>query len=109
MWLANLAKHFVDYCHASEVPVSIHNFRSDFSEWALRTHKESTCFQDWHREYGNCDFRYAICRNIEFLFKESIGVDEDLRSHPIWKELLIQDLEFVKYRPIKESKTIVTQ
>lgn len=108
LWLADLAKHFVDYCHASEGDVLIQNFRSDFSRWMQVTHTDSITFQAWYRCYKSSDFRQAVSRNIEFLFKESIGVDEKLRSQPIWGELLVQDSQFLKCYPMKETKTIVT-
>lgn len=108
LWLADLAKHFVDYCHASEGDVSIQNFRSDFSTWIQATHNDSLAFQAWYSSYKSDDFRQAVSRNIEFLFKESIGVDEKLRSQPIWGELLVQDSQFLKIHPMKETKTIVT-
>ncbi|KAF4628025.1 hypothetical protein G7Y89_g10124 [Cudoniella acicularis] len=106
-WLSNLAKHFVDYSQTREKEnVSIFKFRSEFSEWMKRNHWESPAFQSWFQEYGKDDFRPAIAANIHFLFKESIGVDENLRSHSIWHELM--DKDFVKKEPIVEGETIVT-
>ncbi|KAF7945550.1 hypothetical protein EAE96_010317 [Botrytis aclada] len=108
-WLANLSKHFVDYSLALQEQrkkVSIHNFRADFAQWCQKMHTESSKFQSWYLEYGRNDFRQAISANINFLFKESLGVTSKLRSLHIWKETL--ELTSVKKHPIKESKTIVT-
>ncbi|TGO20845.1 hypothetical protein BPAE_0261g00010 [Botrytis paeoniae] len=108
-WLANLSKHFVDYslaCQEQRKKVSIHNFRADFAQWCQKMHTESSKFQSWYLEYGRDDFRQAISANINFLFKESMGVTSKLRSLYIWKETL--ELTSIKEHPIEENKTIVT-
>ncbi|KAM0129671.1 hypothetical protein ACHAP3_007700 [Botrytis cinerea] len=108
-WLANLSKHFVDYslaCQGKRERVSIHKFRADFAQWCQKTHTESSKFQSWYLEYGRDDFRQAISANINFLFKESVGVTSKLRSLYIWKEAL--ELTSIKEHPIKENMTIVT-
>lgn len=109
MWVAGLAKHFVDYCQAAvdeRKQVSVHNFRTDFSRWIQKMHGESPDFQSWYRKYESDDFRRAVAANIQFLFKESIGVDDELRAMPIWNELLERD--FIPVQQPKESKTVVT-
>ncbi|KAF7916714.1 hypothetical protein EAE99_009607 [Botrytis elliptica] len=108
-WLANLSKHFVDYslaCQKQKKKVSIHNFRADFAQWCQKIHTDSSKFQSWYLEYGRDDFRQAISANINFLFKESMGVTSRLRSLYIWEETL--ELTSIKEYPIKENKTIVT-
>lgn len=107
MWLANLAKHFIDYCQAAEVPVTISRFREDFGDWLQNCHSLSGKFQAWYGAYHGNDFRSAITRNIQFLFKESIGVDKTLRRMPIWNELL--EMNHIKPHYQRETKTIVTK
>jgi DNA (cytosine-5)-methyltransferase 1 len=106
LWLANLAKHFVDFCQSSEHPVSIHHFRFDFYAWLEQTHGASLAFNSWYQEYGNQDFRRAVARNIHFLFKESVGVDGGLRSQPIWRETMERDS--IPNQQIQEKMTVVT-
>ncbi|KAB8293434.1 hypothetical protein EYC80_007749 [Monilinia laxa] len=109
LWLANLSKHFVDYslaCQEQRKEVSIHNFRSDFAQWGRKIHAGSEKFQSWYQEYGRDDFRQAISANITFLFKESVGITEILRSLQIWKEIL--EKSSIKQHPMKENMTIVT-
>ncbi|ESZ94088.1 hypothetical protein SBOR_5508 [Sclerotinia borealis F-4128] len=109
LWLANLSKHFVDYsleCQDRKKKVSIHNFRADFAHWGWKAHTGSAKFQSWYLEYGRDDFRQAISANINFLFKESVGVTEKLRSLYIWKETL--EKSGISQQPIKENMTIVT-
>lgn len=109
LWLANLAKHFVDYSqwavHA-KMQVSVFNFRVEFSQWLQRRHGMSSSFQSWYQKYQSDDFRQAVATNIHFLFKESIGVNDKLRRQPIWNELL--EKEIVPVQDIKESMTVVT-
>ncbi|RDL31841.1 uncharacterized protein BP5553_09243 [Venustampulla echinocandica] len=108
LWLANLAKHFVDYSQqCGENQVSVFKFRDDFSQWICEHHGESPDFRDWYQQYGGRDdFRQAVAVNIQFLFKESLGVDESLRSQPIWSELMVKDA--IRKQPIVEEKTVVT-
>ncbi|CZR57572.1 related to cytosine C5-DNA-methyltransferase [Phialocephala subalpina] len=106
IWLANLAKHFVDYCEASERTICLQDFRSDFSNWMKRHHKHSPSFRSWYEEYDNDDFRRQVAANISFLFKETTGVDEKLRSELIFKEVLERDS--IPMQKVEEQKTIVT-
>lgn len=106
VWLANLAKHFVDFCEACQHPVSIRHFRSDFYTWLEDTHRSSSRFWSWYQKYDNEDFSRAVVANINFLFKESIGMDEELRSHPIWGEIMERDS--IPHQQIQEKKTVVT-
>lgn len=107
IWLANLAKHFVDFSQSvAENTVSIHRFRSEFAQWIKKHHWESPAFQDWYNQFGVDDFRTQIVTNIRFLFKEAVGVNEDLRSEPIFKEVM--DMNSVPEQPMVETKTIVT-
>jgi DNA (cytosine-5)-methyltransferase 1 len=106
LWLANLAKHFVDFCEACEDPISIHNFRSDFHTWLEDTHGTSSRFRSWYQKYDNEDFSRAVVANVNFLFKESIGVNEELRSQPIWSETMEKDS--IPYQQIQEKQTVVT-
>jgi DNA (cytosine-5)-methyltransferase 1 len=109
LWLANFAKHFVDYslaCQAEKREVSIHNFRAHFIKWCKKLHADSPHFQTWCLEYGRDDFRVAVAANVNFLFKESIGVSEGLRSLRIWKETI--EKSSIEAHPIQEKMTVVT-
>ena len=109
LWLADLAKHFVDYCQSSvneKKRVSVYNFRTEFAQWVQKRHGKSSNFQLWYNKYQSDDFRQAVAANIRFLFKECIGVDEKLRRQPIWNELLEKDA--VPVQELKELKTVVT-
>ncbi|TVY49256.1 DNA (cytosine-5)-methyltransferase [Lachnellula occidentalis] len=106
-WLADLAKHFVDYCHTfNENEVSVFDFRASFSQWLEKMHAPSTSYQKWRKQYGKTDFRQPIAANIKFLWKEAMGVDLELMSNPIWAEL--KEKNHIPKQQITESKTVVT-
>ena len=107
IWLADFAKHFVDYLQASDRPISLHRFRRNFYEWLVETHSISSEFQEWYKRYNKEDFRSAVSVNIAFLFTESMGVNPDLESHPVWSEVMSQDS--VPKQEIEEQETIVTE
>ncbi|KAG4433357.1 hypothetical protein IFR05_011163 [Cadophora sp. M221] len=110
LWLADFAKHFVDYCQASVdsgQPITLHRFRRDFYLWLMKKHQTSLAFRAWCRLYNNRDFRSAVSTNINFLFLESMGIDQNLNSLPIWSAIMSQDI--VPTQEIEEEKTIVTQ
>jgi len=109
LWVANLAKHFVDYSERAmekRKEVSVHDFRERFSKWIRKVHKGSTGFKSWYESYQSDDFRNAVAVNISFLFKESVGVNEKLRHLVIWKELL--EKNFVPFQKLHTDRTIVT-
>jgi DNA (cytosine-5)-methyltransferase 1 len=108
-WLANLSKHFVDFCEArvdEGREVSIHDFRLEFAQWLQTVHAKSSAFRSWYEEYESNDFRRAISININFLFKESVGVDENLRRLPIWGQLI--DMDYIPCQTMQQQQTIVT-
>ena len=63
-------------------------------------------FQSWYDKYEGDDFRRAVSFNINFLFKESIGVRDELRKQPIWSEVLEKD--YIPLQDVKQAQTIVT-
>ncbi|EPE27851.1 S-adenosyl-L-methionine-dependent methyltransferase [Glarea lozoyensis ATCC 20868] len=106
-WIANLAKHFVDFCHScGPMAVTTSKFRQEFAQWIWGQHKVSSEFQEWFNGYGSRNFLPAVAANIVFLNKECYGMDDELRSQPIFSELLTMDA--VPKQKIEEVKTIVT-
>ncbi|RDW73760.1 hypothetical protein BP5796_07202 [Coleophoma crateriformis] len=109
LWLADFAKHFVDFCRSRRTDpkrVSIHDFRTNFSKWIWKMHKSASKFRAWYAQHSGNDFRRAVNQNVTFLFKEAIGVDARLRRESIWAEVL--DKTFIEQHPIKEENTVVT-
>jgi DNA (cytosine-5)-methyltransferase 1 len=109
VWLANLAKHFVDYLeHASRrhIEVSIHNFKADFVRLLEKMHRTSPIYQAWYSQYNRRDFRSHIAANIEFLWKETNGISKALLRHPIWKE--VKSMDFIPMQKLRAKGTVVT-
>lgn len=109
VWLANLAKHFVDYLeHVSRrrMEVFIHNFKADFVRWLEKMHRTSPIYQAWYSQYNRRDFRGHIAANIEFLWKEANGISKALLRHPIWKE--VKSMDFIPMQKLRAKSTVVT-
>lgn len=109
VWLANLAKHFINYSESvieNGVKVSIHNFKTDFSEWLENTHGDSPTYQAWYKQYNRRDFRCHVSANIDFLWKETYSISKPILRHPIWKE--VKSMDFIPKQKIRETRTVVT-
>ncbi|OPB36747.1 hypothetical protein A0O28_0058270 [Trichoderma guizhouense] len=116
LWVADLAKHFVDFLCIMEEnkrSVSIHHFRSTFAAWLKESHGRSPEFTEWLNQHPSDDYRTSIAANIGFLHKETLGVLDHHKaySHAIWAE--IWEFESFKRNPPKiemaNPPTIVTQ
>ncbi|KAI0000089.1 hypothetical protein F4779DRAFT_631226 [Xylariaceae sp. FL0662B] len=63
LWIADLAKHVIDYCNHLEEKgrrAVIHDFKSRFSIWACRKHSKSAAFERWYSAANSKnDFRGA--------------------------------------------------
>ncbi|KAI1124616.1 S-adenosyl-L-methionine-dependent methyltransferase, partial [Nemania abortiva] len=117
LWIADFAKHVVDYCEHRRLlgeSASLRDFKSRFSDWVVSKHKSSVVFEKWHRANGSTDFRSALNANSDYIFEQANGIDFIITScHSIWREVK----SFDQYRPnlvamgqpIKDIfKTVVT-
>ncbi|KAK1979214.1 hypothetical protein LZ30DRAFT_772304 [Colletotrichum cereale] len=91
LWIADLAKHVVDYLSAAldeRRQVVFRDFRSAFHTWLSEKHGHSEAFGQWRRQYQRTDFCNAVAANLEFIYKEASGVLEDkVESIYLWKEI----------------------
>ncbi|KZL75711.1 DNA methyltransferase Dim-2, partial [Colletotrichum tofieldiae] len=92
LWVADLAKHVVDYLSAAldeKRRVVFQDFRSDFNAWLVKKHEDSEVFSQWRQQYRRTDFCGAIIANLEFIYKEASGVlgHNKVRSIYLWKEI----------------------
>ncbi|KAI1849645.1 hypothetical protein JX266_004594 [Neoarthrinium moseri] len=108
LWIADLTKHVLDYCehlHAKKRRVVLHDFRECFGDFVSSTHQKSPVFQKWFRAHGSTDFRAAIVANVDFIWKEAVGlprVGRKLTSwHPFWREV-----KGDRYQPMKTKQTV---
>lgn len=92
LWVADLAKHAVDFSeHLIDQGqnVSIRHFGQEFARWLQSNHGLSATFQKWYAERGTNDFRHSIIANQRFIRKElfdMFGGRKWFRIH-IFKEI----------------------
>lgn len=109
LWLADFAKHFVDYLKQHK-NVSLQNFKQDFFLRLLNLHGNKLSFNQWAQAYGDHDFRRAVVAHSAFLQHEAFLLSDFYRSHRLWGEIgpSKQDLCAVPAQPIRQLKTLVT-
>lgn len=116
LWLADLAKHVIDYM-ADHENVSIFSFKSDFFNWLREVHGLSESFQIWHSKYNDADYRRVVACHSGFLFFQAMQLDPKYASHPVWAETDPEALNAVPERRKKPysfntastiTKTVVT-
>ncbi|KAL9030476.1 MAG: hypothetical protein Q9196_001420 [Gyalolechia fulgens] len=109
LWLADLAKHIVDFLNAHE-SITLHHFRSIFAEWLETVHGSHQSFLSWRREYPRNDFRQAVAAHAGFLYNQAGQLGSRYIHHPLWGEIDPNALTAIPRRPEKRanSRTIVT-
>lgn len=107
LWLANFAKHFVDFlsCHDNVTTIL---FRKRFRQCLISNYGGQENFEEWLHVYSGSEFTNAITTNTEFLWKEAVDMDENHRRHFIWSELDPVQLKAIKPQPQQETLTVVT-
>lgn len=72
MWVANLAKHFVDYGQAegAATGIGMREFEGEFAGWMVVRYGGSRGFRGWYEGNGGADFRNRVVACRQFLFKE---------------------------------------
>ncbi|KAH8156197.1 hypothetical protein CIB48_g12052 [Xylaria polymorpha] len=95
LWIADLAKHVIDYCdyrREKNARAALRDFESQFSIWTMSMHKSSVVFQNWHAANASTDFRGALVANMDYIFEEANGLDPEITSwHHIWREVKTLD------------------
>lgn len=110
LWLADFSKHFVAYLDSKQDSrhVRLHDFKTDFYDWLIAQHGTDPSFQAWFEMFGSKDFRTVIAANYEFLWKESVIVQDEHRKCYLWREVDAKALSAVPLQPQKVHNTIVT-
>lgn len=93
LWIADLAKHVVDFCSwklKKGEEISISSFKQQFIEWTAQKHKRSLLFQRWRQRHPSDDFRTSVQANIDFIWKEMNGVlgPMEVSGLPLFKETI---------------------
>jgi DNA (cytosine-5)-methyltransferase 1 len=114
LWLVRFTTYFVDYLSTHD-KVTLDNFGIDFYKWLKRSeHAQKPGFQSWHTECNSStDFRARIAVDVEFLWKECNGIQDDedeikICEHPIWGEVHPDRLTVIPEQVSKEAFTVVS-
>lgn len=86
VWMADLAKHVVDYLKTHQ-EVTLFHFRRRFHEWLHGLYATDVCARRWLEQYGDVDFRRVIAAHANFLYFQAAQVDQKHEKHPIWEEI----------------------
>ena len=86
LWLADLAKHLVDYLNSHEL-VSLKDLKESFYAWLVNTHGNDNDFQQWLKTYHDIDFRRIVAAHAAFLYNQAALLGEVYISHPLWSEI----------------------
>ncbi|KAI0814107.1 S-adenosyl-L-methionine-dependent methyltransferase [Xylaria sp. FL0064] len=90
LWIADLAKHVVDYCehrHGQRRHVVLDNFKSRFNTWMKCIYRSSTAFAEWHATNRTIDFRGAVFTNINYIYHQAKCLNKKIISqHYLWRE-----------------------
>ena len=111
LWLAQFTKYFADYLLESEA-VTLHRFRSEFSQWLTTRYGRSDAFQAWLNQCNRLnDFRTHVAAYVGYLWKECYSIDDPqsgLSKHPVWFEVDPARLRAIPRQKDREEMTIVT-
>ncbi|KAK2768680.1 DNA methyltransferase Dim-2 [Arachnomyces sp. PD_36] len=108
LWLANLAKHLVDYISEHETrKVSLLQLKRDFYTWLQGHHKGDPDFERWIAQHNSKDFRQAVVAHGDYLYKQAIDINQMYSICQLWNEIGLNS-PIVKEHPPKESQTVIT-
>ena len=85
LWIADLAKHVVDYLHI-HWQVTLNHFRDRFHTWVQSLYGSNAQACNW-LNCGSRDFRRIVAAHANFLYCQASQVDRRLEDHPVWKEI----------------------
>ncbi|TRX90624.1 hypothetical protein FHL15_008399 [Xylaria flabelliformis] len=91
LWIADLAKHVIDYCEYRQernARVILRDFESRFNTWMLSMHKSSVVFNKWHAANVHTDFRGPLIASMDYIFAQANGINPEITSwHHVWREV----------------------
>lgn len=86
LWMADLAKHLVDYLQAHN-GVVLSDLRHRFYAWLQKIYPTDGCVRRWLEQYKDHDFRRVVAAYANFLYFQAAQVDPKYEKHPIWEEI----------------------
>ncbi|KAL8928514.1 MAG: hypothetical protein Q9208_001748 [Pyrenodesmia sp. 3 TL-2023] len=109
LWLADLAKHIVDYLRTHR-EVRLQNFKKTFSSWLHAVHGSDQDFSQWLTKHPKSDFRQVVTAHATFLYNQAGQLGTGYSSHPLWGEIDPVALDAIPRQPEHrlDSRTVVT-
>lgn len=86
LWIADLAKHLVDYLHI-HTGVVLFDLRYRFHDWLQSLYPNHECVRRWLDQYGDRDFRRIVAAHANFIYCQAFQVNKKYDNHPIWDEI----------------------
>ncbi|KAL8779766.1 MAG: hypothetical protein Q9203_001201 [Teloschistes exilis] len=86
LWLADLAKHLIDFLHTHE-QVKLNDFKAAFTAWLHDTHGSDSKFSLWRAKHPKDDLRQSITAYATFLWNQVGQLGSPYASHPVWTEI----------------------
>ncbi|KAI4205254.1 MAG: hypothetical protein LQ350_000576 [Teloschistes chrysophthalmus] len=86
LWLADLAKHLVDFLHTHE-QVKLNDFKAAFTAWLHDLHGSDNEFSLWRAKHPKNDLRQSITAYATFLWNQAGQLGSHYISHPLWTEI----------------------
>ncbi|KAL8700076.1 MAG: hypothetical protein Q9224_001126 [Gallowayella concinna] len=86
VWVADLAKHLVDFIHA-RATTSLHDFNGSFTTWLATLHGLDSQFLSWRKSYPRSDFRHVVVAHATFLYNQAGQLGTHYTSQPLWGEI----------------------
>ncbi|KAL8341476.1 hypothetical protein RB601_005567 [Gaeumannomyces tritici] len=105
-WLADLAKHLVDFIESRNNEAGIHDFREDFARWLVLRHGNDASFQQWFQQHPSYDYRSKVSEYAEFLWDQVYGTVTDSRQIKLFNEVL-HFTQYPEHSPLA-NYTVVT-
>ena len=85
LWLADLAKHLVDYLQVHE-SVVLSDFQYRFYDWLQNIYPNDVCFRHWLKQYQDRDFRRMVAAHANFLYFQAVQVNQRYEKYLLWEE-----------------------
>ena len=86
IWIADFAKHLVDYMHHHNSVTLVH-LKRKFPQWLQQIHGTEECFQRWLGLKRDNDFRGMAANHASFLLYQATQLDMTYARHPLWDEI----------------------
>ncbi|KAL8674495.1 MAG: hypothetical protein Q9168_001087 [Polycauliona sp. 1 TL-2023] len=87
VWLADLAKHLVDFMYTTPGPIRLHDFKSAFATWLAKMYSLNDRFRSWRSVHPRTDFRQVVAAHATFLYNQAGQLGIHYTSQPLWSEV----------------------